>query len=87
MGCIISTPLYEGGKRRWPKKIGEVAIFVPSIRIPKEVDLLQHSMNYHLLRAQVEHLARMRAKIVVMVSQVAPYSKQRRRIPTQHGKV
>ncbi|XP_039132855.1 uncharacterized protein LOC120269909 isoform X1 [Dioscorea cayenensis subsp. rotundata] len=81
MGCIISTPLYEGGKRRWPKKIGEVAIFVPSIRIPKEVDLLQHSMNYHLLRAQVEHLARMRAKI----AQVAPYSKQRRRIPTQHG--
>ncbi|KAJ0963953.1 hypothetical protein J5N97_029075 [Dioscorea zingiberensis] len=89
MGCVVSTTtICEGGKRRrWPRNIGEVAVFVPGMRIPKGVAFLFQSSfngNNKLPKTQVENLSNMRAKIVAMASQVTPHAmKPRRRKATQ----
>ncbi|KAI3746151.1 hypothetical protein L6452_08574 [Arctium lappa] len=85
MGCFVSTPKDSGGKRRRPGNIGEVAVFVPGLRIPKPVDFSE-SLGDHLCKSLVERLSALRTRIVVMAGQEAPtITRTRRRNATQHG--
>ncbi|KAI3796849.1 hypothetical protein L1987_39535 [Smallanthus sonchifolius] len=85
MGCFVSTPKDSGGKRRRPGNIGEVAVFVPGLRIPKPVDFSE-SLDDHLCKSLVERLSALRTRIVVMAGQEAPtITRTRRRSATQHG--
>ncbi|KAF6150732.1 hypothetical protein GIB67_020815 [Kingdonia uniflora] len=84
MGCVVSAPKNDIGNRR-PKNVGEVAVFVPGLRIPNPVDFslpLGDSMSKSL----VERLSALRTRIVVMAGQEAPTAtKSRRKSATQHG--
>ncbi|XP_065868637.1 uncharacterized protein [Euphorbia lathyris] len=84
MGCIASTQRGSGENRRWPRNIGEVAVFVPGIRIPKPVDFDQPFSDV-LSRNLVERLSALRTRIVVMAGQEAPMATKPRRTATQHG--
>ncbi|WCJ38968.1 Endosomal targeting BRO1-like domain-containing protein [Euphorbia peplus] len=84
MGCLASTQRGSGEKKRWPKNIGEVAVFVPGIRIPKPVDFSQPFTD-GLSRNLVERLSALRTRIVVMAGQEAPMATKPRRAATQHG--
>ncbi|KAI3797671.1 hypothetical protein L1987_32932 [Smallanthus sonchifolius] len=85
MGCFVSTPKDSGGKRKRPGNIGEVAVFVPGLRIPKPVDFSE-SLDDHLCKSLVERLSALRTRIVVMAGQEAPtITRTRRRSATQHG--
>nr|KAJ0223235.1 hypothetical protein LSAT_V11C200057400 [Lactuca sativa] len=85
MGCFVSTPKDSGGKRRRPGNIGEVAVFVPGLRIPKPVDFPE-SLGDHLCKNLVERLCALRTRIVVMAGQEGPtITRTRRRSATQHG--
>ncbi|KAI3725325.1 hypothetical protein L1987_65109 [Smallanthus sonchifolius] len=85
MGCFVSTPKDTGGKRRRPGNIGEVAVFVPGLRIPKPVDFSE-SLGDHLSKSLVERISVLRTRIVVMAGQEAPsITRTRRRNATQHG--
>lgn len=85
MGCFVSTPKDSGGKRRRPGNIGEVAVFVPGLRIPKPVDFSE-SLGDHLCKSLVERLSALRTRIVVMAGQEGPtITRTRRRSATQHG--
>lgn len=85
MGCFVSTPKDSVGKRRRPGNIGEVAVFVPGLRIPKPVDFSE-SLGDHLCKNLVERLSALRTRIVVMAGQEGPtITRTRRRSATQHG--
>lgn len=84
MGCLASTQRGSGENRRWPKNIGEVAVFVPGIRIPKPVDFTQ-PFSDGLSRNLVERLSALRTRIVIMAGQEAPLATKPRRTATQHG--
>ena len=62
MGCFVSTPKDTGGRRR-PGNIGEVAVFVPGLRIPKPVDFTE-SLGDHLGKSLVVRLSALRTRIV-----------------------
>ncbi|XP_010248876.1 PREDICTED: uncharacterized protein LOC104591623 isoform X2 [Nelumbo nucifera] len=85
MGCLVSTPKDSGGNRRRPGNVGEVAVFVPGLRIPKPLDFSQ-PLGDILSKGLVERLSALRTRIVVMVGQEAPTAtKTRRRTATRHG--
>ncbi|KAK4402530.1 Elongation factor 1-alpha [Sesamum angolense] len=85
MGCLLSTPRDVGGNRGRPARIGDVAVFVPGLRIPKPVDFSQ-SLGDYLNKNSVEQLSALRTRIVVMAGQEAPtITRTRRRTATQHG--
>lgn len=85
MGCLVSTPTDTGALRRRPKNVGEIAVFVPGVRIPKPVDFIE-PLGDHLSKSLVERLSALRTRIVVMAAQEAPTTtKLRRRTATQHG--
>lgn len=84
MGCFVSTPNDGGGNRRTPGSIGEVAVFVPGLRIPKAVDF-SPPLGDHLPKSLVEHLSALRTRVVVMVAQEGPAAIKRRKTATQHG--
>ncbi|KAL0335852.1 UNVERIFIED_CONTAM: hypothetical protein Sradi_4797100 [Sesamum radiatum] len=85
MGCLLSTPRDVGGNRGRPARIGDVAVFVPGLRIPKSVDFSQ-SLGDYLNKNSVEQLSALRTRIVVMAGQEAPtITRTRRRTATQHG--
>ncbi|MQL72202.1 hypothetical protein Taro_004543 [Colocasia esculenta] len=85
MGCLVSTPKDGGGNRRRPSSLGEVAVFVPGLRIPKSVDF-SFPPGCRLPKNLVERLSALRARIVVMAAQEAHVAlKPRRRTATQHG--
>ncbi|XP_042501886.1 uncharacterized protein LOC122079457 isoform X2 [Macadamia integrifolia] len=85
MGCLISRPKDSGGHRRRPGNVGEVAVFVPGIRIPKPVDFSQ-PLSDSLSKSLVERLSALRSRVVVMAGQEAPAAtKPRRKTATQHG--
>ncbi|RWW79003.1 hypothetical protein BHE74_00012738 [Ensete ventricosum] len=84
MGCLSSRPKDAAGNRRRPGNVGEVAVFVPGLRVPKDVDFFQ-SLGDRLLRSLVERLSALRTRIVVMAAQEAPtVTKPRRKTATQH---
>lgn len=85
MGCLVSTPRDAGGIRRRPGSVGELAVFVPGLRIPRSVDFTQ-ALGNCLSKSLVDRLSSMRTRIVVMAAQEAPIAiKPRRRTATQHG--
>ncbi|KAF2312314.1 hypothetical protein GH714_034181 [Hevea brasiliensis] len=84
MGCLASTQKNSGGNGRWPRNVGEVAVFVPGMRIPKPVDFTQ-PFGDGLSRDLVERLSALRTRIVVMAGQEAPRATKPRRTATQHG--
>lgn len=85
MGCIVSTQKESGGNRRRPGNIGDVAVFVPGLRIPKAVNFSE-SLDDHLSKSLVERLSALRTRIVVMAGQEAPtITRTRRKTATQHG--
>ncbi|OVA10736.1 BRO1 domain [Macleaya cordata] len=85
MGCLVSTPQDTGGYRKRPGNVGEVAVFVPGLRIPKPVDFSQ-PLGDSLSKSLVERLSALRTRIVVMAAQEAPTAtKSRKRTATQHG--
>ncbi|XP_020273452.1 uncharacterized protein LOC109848396 isoform X2 [Asparagus officinalis] len=85
MGCLVSIPRDGGGIRRRPGTVGELAVFVPGLRIPRSVDFSQPLGN-SLSRNLVERLSSMRTRIVVMAAQEAPVAiKPRRKTATQHA--
>lgn len=85
MGCLVSTPKDGGGNRRIPGNVGEIAVFVPGLRIPKTVNFSE-PLGDHLSKKLVERLSALRTRIVVMAGQEAPAAtKTRRRAATQHG--
>nr|XP_016447136.1 PREDICTED: uncharacterized protein LOC107772159 [Nicotiana tabacum] len=84
-GCFVSTPQESGGNRRRPGNIGEVAVFVPGLRIPMAVDF-SLALRDHLSKSLVERLSALRTRIVVMAGQEAPtITRTRRKTFTQHG--
>lgn len=85
MGCIVSTQKETGGNRRRPANIGDVAVFVPGLRIPKASNFSE-SLDDHLSKSLVERLSALRTRIVVMAGQEAPtITRTRRKTATQHG--
>lgn len=81
----MSTPQESGGNRRRPGNIGEVAVFVPGLRIPMAVDF-SLALRDHLSKSLVERLSALRTRIVVMAGQEAPtITRTRRKTFTQHG--
>ncbi|XP_058097801.1 uncharacterized protein LOC131242875 isoform X2 [Magnolia sinica] len=85
MGCLVSTPNDGDGNRRRPGNVGEVAVFVPGLRIPKPIDFSQ-PLGDRLSKSLVERLSALRTRIVVMAGQEAPVArKPRRKTATRHG--
>ncbi|KAF8407412.1 hypothetical protein HHK36_006543 [Tetracentron sinense] len=84
MGCLVSTPKDSGENRRRPGNVGEVAVFVPGLRIPKPVDFFQPLGN-SLAKSLVERLSALRTRIVVMAGQESLMGTKPRRTATQHG--
>lgn len=85
MGCLVSTPKDACGNRRWPTNIGELAVFVPGLRVPKSVDF-SSALSDILPKPLVERLSALRMRIVAMVAQEASKAtKQRRKTTTKHG--
>ncbi|KAJ4709951.1 BRO1 domain containing protein [Melia azedarach] len=85
MGCFISTPNDCGEKgRKPPRNAGELAVFVPGLRIPKPIDFAE-PLGDGLSRRMVERLSALRTRIIVMAAQEAPMSTKPRRTATQHG--
>ncbi|KAH7571183.1 hypothetical protein JRO89_XS05G0264900 [Xanthoceras sorbifolium] len=85
MGCFFSTPNDAGGKGRKLRNVGEIAVFVPGLRIPKPVNFDQVPLGDGLSRSLVERLSALRTRIVVMAGQEAPMPTKPRRTATQHG--
>ncbi|MCL7044026.1 hypothetical protein MKW94_029153 [Papaver nudicaule] len=85
MGCSLSTSVDVDQIRRIPKNVGELAVFVPGLRIPKPVNFSQ-SLGDNLSKSLVERLSGLRTQVVVMASQEAQTAvKPRRKAATQHG--
>ncbi|XP_074581537.1 uncharacterized protein LOC141838047 isoform X2 [Curcuma longa] len=86
MGCLPSKQNdSDTGSRKRPGNVGEVAVFVPGLRVPKSVDLFQ-SLGDSLPRCLIERLSALRTRIVVMAAQEAPIVvKPKRKTATQHG--
>ncbi|KAH0457257.1 hypothetical protein IEQ34_015164 [Dendrobium chrysotoxum] len=85
MGCFISTPKDAVEYRRRPGKLGEVAVYVPGLRIPKSIDFYQH-LSGSISTGLIERLSALRTRVIVMTAQEAPIeTKPLRKTATQHG--
>lgn len=85
MGCGTSTTKNAIVTRKRPGNIGEVTIFFPGLRIPKNTDFSQ-SLGDSLPPSLVERLSALRSRIVVLAAQeAANLGKHRRRAAKQHG--
>ncbi|XP_026408283.1 uncharacterized protein LOC113303463 isoform X2 [Papaver somniferum] len=85
MGCSLSTLEDVDQNRRIPKNVGELAVFVPGLRIPKPVNFSQ-SLGDNLSKSLIERLSGLRTRVVVLASQEAQTAvKPKRKAATQHG--
>lgn len=85
MGCFISTQKDAVGYRRRPGKLGEVAVYVPGLRIPKSIDFYQ-PLSDSVSTGLIERLSALRTRVTVMTAQEAPIeTKPLRKTATQHG--
>lgn len=85
MGCFNSKPNDAGAIRRRPGSIGEVAVFIPGLRVPETLELPQPPGD-GLPRRLTERLAGMRSRIEVMsVREALSVMRPRKRTFTQHG--
>ncbi|KAG0472905.1 hypothetical protein HPP92_014762 [Vanilla planifolia] len=85
MGCFVSTPKDADECRRRSEKLGEVAVFVPGLRVPKSIDFSQ-PLGDSLSTVLVDRLSALRTQVVVMTAQETPMANRpRRKTATQHG--
>ncbi|KAK8945346.1 hypothetical protein KSP40_PGU009782 [Platanthera guangdongensis] len=85
MGCFISTPKDAGEYKRRPCKLGEVAVYVPGLRIPKSLDFSQ-PLDGSISAGLIERLSALRTRAIVMTAQEAPMTTRPwRKTTTQHG--
>lgn len=85
MGCFISTPKDAGEYKRRPEKLGEVAVYVPGLRIPKSLDFSQ-PLGGNISTGLINRLSALRTRVIVMTAQEAPMTtRPRRKTATQHG--
>lgn len=86
MGCFSSKPDDASAIRRRPASIGEVAVFVPGLRIPEPLELPPPPLTDSLPRRLTERLASLRGRIAAMAAREAlAVTRPRRRAITQHG--
>jgi hypothetical protein len=85
MGCFNSKPNDASAIRRRPGGIGEVAVFIPGLRVPENFELPQPVSDDHP-RSLIERLAVLRGRIEVMaVHEALSVMRPRKRTFTQHG--
>ncbi|KAK3155724.1 hypothetical protein QOZ80_2BG0206770 [Eleusine coracana subsp. coracana] len=85
MGCFNSKPNDAGATRRRPGSIGEVAVFIPGLRVPETLELPQPPGD-GLPRRLTERLVGMRSRIEAMsVHEALSVMRPRKRTFTQHG--
>ncbi|XP_047086970.1 uncharacterized protein LOC124698524 isoform X2 [Lolium rigidum] len=86
MGCFSSKPDDASAIRRRPASIGEVAVFVPGLRVPEPLELPPPPLTDSLPRRLTERLALSRGRIAAMAAREAlAVTRPRRRAITQHG--
>uniref|UniRef100_A0A0D6QU61 BRO1 domain-containing protein n=1 Tax=Araucaria cunninghamii TaxID=56994 RepID=A0A0D6QU61_ARACU len=85
MGCFNSKSRDERGTKKKPGQAGEVAVFVPGLRIPKSIDF-GRSLQGYLSPGMIERLSALRTRIVVMAAgEGSAATKPKRKTATQHG--
>ncbi|CAN6273608.1 unnamed protein product [Urochloa humidicola] len=85
MGCGASKWREPGVRQRSLSSVGEVVVFLPGLRVPRNIDF-SRTLGDHLDKSIVERLTALRARVVVMVTQESATAlKPRRRVATRHG--
>ncbi|CAN6245254.1 unnamed protein product [Urochloa humidicola] len=85
MGCGASKWREPGVRQRSLSSVGEVVVFLPGLRVPRNIDF-SRTLGDHLDKSIVERLTALRARAVVMVTQESATAlKPRRRVATRHG--
>ncbi|KAL6912303.1 hypothetical protein ACP4OV_001108 [Aristida adscensionis] len=85
MGCFSSKPNDASAIRRRPASIGEVAVFIPGLRVPENLELPQ-TLGDGLPKRLIERLVALRNRIVVMATREAlSVTRPRKLTFTQHG--
>lgn len=83
MGCLVSTPRHGiECKRRGPDSLGEVAVFLPGLRIPKAADL-SVPLGHRLPKNYLESLCALRTRIAMIAAEEAPAALKARRTETE----
>lgn len=80
MGCAFSSEALEDGSviSKPPQLLGEVFVFVPGLRVPKQVEIrevLQRSVSAEL----ASHVESLRSEVVAASGRNLPGSKLRRK--------
>jgi hypothetical protein len=87
MGCGASKWRDPGVRQRRLSSVGEVVVFLPGLRVPRNIDLSQ-TLGDHLDKSIVQRLTALRARIVAMATQEASTAlKPRRRAAAKHGEL
>lgn len=87
MGCGASKWRDPGVRQRRLSSVGEVVVFLPGLRVPRNIDFSQ-TLGDHLDKSIVERLTALRARIVAMATQESTTAlKPRRRAAAQHGEL
>ncbi|KAF8692943.1 hypothetical protein HU200_039305 [Digitaria exilis] len=85
MGCGASKWRGPDVRQRRLSSLGEVVVFLPGLRIPRNIDFSQ-TLGDHLDKSVVERLTTLRARVVVMATQESATAlKPRRKVVTRHG--
>ncbi|CAN6279312.1 unnamed protein product [Urochloa humidicola] len=85
MGCGASKWRDPGVRQRSLSSVGEVVVFLPGLRVPRNIDF-SRTLGNHLDKSIVERLTALRARVVVMAMQESATAlKPRRRVATRHG--
>lgn len=85
MGCGASKWRDPGVPQRRLSSLGEVVVFLPGLRIPRNIDFSQ-TLGDHLDKSVVERLTSLRARVVVLATQESATAlKPRRKVATRHG--
>jgi hypothetical protein len=75
------------GRQKRPASVGEVVVFLPGLRAPREVDISQ-SLGDHLDKRIVERLSTLRSRVVALATQESATAlKPRPRAAVRHGEL
>ncbi|CAL5020692.1 unnamed protein product [Urochloa decumbens] len=85
MGCGASKWGDPGVRQRSLSSVGEVVVFLPGLRVPRNIDF-SRTLGDHLDKSIAERLTALRARVVLMAAQESATAlKPRRRVATRHG--
>ncbi|OEL14367.1 hypothetical protein BAE44_0024614, partial [Dichanthelium oligosanthes] len=85
MGCGASKWRDPGVRQRTLSSVGELVVFLPGLRVPRNIDFAQ-TLGDHLDNSLVERLTALRARVVAMATQESTTAlKPRRRAAARHG--